>query len=231
MATKALVLSSGGIDSSTCLGLAVKNFGKENVSSVSVTYGQRHTNELDYANKIAEFYDVKHYLLDLKCIFEYSDCSLMKFSSHDIDEDTYEHQYEVAKEEGGHIASYVPFRNGVMLSSVAALALSIYPDEEVEIYLGCHADDYAYADCTPEFIKHMTAAIDTGTYNKIKVKTPLYNLTKAEVVGMGLKLGVPYKYTWSCYNGGEKPCCKCASCLDRMKAFELNGMTDPLLGE
>ena len=68
MATKALVLSSGGIDSSTCLGLAVKNFGKENVSSVSVTYGQRHTNELEYANKIAEFYDVKHYLLDLKCI-------------------------------------------------------------------------------------------------------------------------------------------------------------------
>lgn len=227
---KALVLSSGGVDSTTCVGIAVKDVGSENVSTVSVFYGQKHNKELECADKVAEFYNVKHYLLDLSNVLQYSNCSLMKNSTEDIPMMSYAEQIE--KNGEGKVSTYVPFRNGLMLSAVAALAQSIYPDDDVDIYLGAHADDAAgraYADCSEEFTSAMNTAIVIGTYGKVRVVAPLVNLNKAGVVKLGLSIDVPYKYTWSCYSGGDKPCGHCGTCIDRAKAFEANGIADPAL--
>jgi 7-cyano-7-deazaguanine synthase len=227
---KALVLSSGGVDSTTCVGIAVKDVGSENVSTVSVFYGQKHNKELECADKVAEFYNVKHYVLDLSNVLQYSNCSLMKNSTEDIPMMSYAEQIE--KNGEGKVSTYVPFRNGLMLSAVAALAQSIYPDDDVDIYLGAHADDAAgraYADCSEEFTSAMNTAIVIGTYGKVRVVAPLVNLNKAGVVKLGLSIDVPYKYTWSCYAGGDKPCGHCGTCIDRAKAFEANGISDPAL--
>ena len=227
---KALVLSSGGVDSTTCVGIAVKDLGSENVSTVSVFYGQKHNKELECADKVAEFYNVKHYVLDLSNVLQYSNCSLMKNSTEEIPMMSYAEQIE--KNGEGKVSTYVPFRNGLMLSAVAALAQSIYPDDDVDIYLGAHADDAAgraYADCSEEFTSAMNTAIVIGTYGKVRVVAPLVNLNKAGVVKLGLSIGVPYKYTWSCYAGGDKPCGHCGTCIDRAKAFEENRISDPAL--
>ena len=125
---KALVLSSGGVDSTTCIGIAVNEVGSENVSTVSVFYGQKHNKELDCAEKVANFYGLKHYVLDLSNVLQYSNCSLMKNSTENIPLMSYADQM---KENGeGKVSTYVPFRNGLMLSAVAALAQSIYPDDD-----------------------------------------------------------------------------------------------------
>lgn len=227
---KALVLSSGGVDSTTCIGIAVNEVGSENVSTVSVFYGQKHNKELDCAEKVANFYGLKHYVLDLSDVLQYSNCSLMQNSTENIPLMSYADQM---KENGeGKVSTYVPFRNGLMLSAVAALAQSIYPDDEVDIYLGAHADDAAgraYADCSEEFTSAMNTAIVIGTYGKVRVVAPLVNMNKAEVVKTGLTLNVPYKLTWSCYAGGDKPCGKCGTCIDRAAAFAANHVHDPAL--
>lgn len=113
------------------------------------------------------------------------------------------------------MATYVPFRNGLLLSIATAYADSLFPGEEVDIYYGAHADDaagQAYADCSEPFAKAMDEAINIGTYGKIHVKRPLIAMNKAQVVKTGLELGVPYELTWSCYEGGEKACGTCGTC-------------------
>jgi 7-cyano-7-deazaguanine synthase len=229
---KALVLNSGGVDSTTCVGIAVDKLGKENVATVSIFYGQKHAKELKCAANIADYYEVPHYELDLSGILKYSNCPLLANSDKEIVHASYAEQIE--KNGEGMVETYVPFRNGLMLSSVAALAVSIFPDEEVEIYLGAHADDaagQAYADCSKDFTDAMYQAIKIGTYEKVDVVAPLVEMNKAEVVKTGLTLGVPYYLTWSCYEGGEKACGTCGTCIDRQNAFIANGMTDPIAYE
>lgn len=224
---KALVLSSGGVDSTTCLALAVDKLGAQNVSSVSIFYGQKHKKELACARKIADYYKVKHYELDLSVMFQNSNCALLERSTDKVDTGSYAQQIA----EHGKVNTYVPFRNGLFLASVASLAGSIYPDDEVEIYLGAHADDAAenaYADCSMNFIEAMNKAISIGTYSQERIVAPFAGKNKAEVVATGLKLKVPYEMTWSCYEGQEKPCGRCGTCLDRIKAFAQNGVKDPV---
>lgn len=229
---KAIVLSSGGVDSTTCIGIAVAELGKENVTTVSVYYGQKHNKELKCAKEIAEYYGVEHRVIDLSKtgIMDDSNCPLLQQSMEDIPEHSYAEQI---KENGeGMVTTYVPFRNGLLLASVAALAMAKYPEDEVDIYLGAHADDAAgnaYADCSEEFTKTLGEAINIGTYKKVKLKAPLVNWNKAQVVKRGLELDVPYKLTWSCYNGRNEPCGKCGTCIDRANAFSANGVQDPAL--
>lgn len=230
MNRKAVVLSSGGIDSTTCISIAIDELGIENVSTVSVFYGQKHSKELECAKKIAKYYGVKHYELDLSAIFKYSNCPLLSQSTEEIVHESYAEQ--IAKDGEGMVRTYVPFRNGLMLSAVASLAVSIYPDDMVDIYLGAHADDAAgsaYADCSEAFTDAIGKAISIGTYEKVNLRAPLVNLSKAEVVREGLELGTPYELTWSCYEGGETPCGTCATCIDRAIAFKLNDISDPAL--
>lgn len=227
---KAIVLSSGGCDSTVCLGIAVNKFGAENVTTVSVFYGQKHQKELDCAQKVAKHYGCDHYTFDLSDIFKSSNCSLLANSTEEVPEGSYAEQ--AGRSENGKVATYVPFRNGLMLSVVASLAMSIYPDDDVELYLGAHADDAAgnaYADCSEEFSNAMHDAIKIGTYGQVEVITPLINMNKAEVVKAGLDLAVPFQFTWSCYEGGDVPCGKCGTCIDRANAFAANGKLDPSL--
>lgn len=228
MAKKALVLSSGGVDSTTCVGIAVKRFGAENVSTISVFYGQKHHKELECATKVAEYYNVNHVELDLSNVLKYSNCSLLESSTEAIIHKSYADQI---KENGeGKVSTYVPFRNGLMLSAVAAVAQSVYPDDDVYVYLGAHADDAAgnaYADCSQDFTDAMKKAIEIGTYRKVHLEAPLVNLNKAQVVAKGLSINVPYQYTWSCYEGGDTPCGTCGTCIDRANAFRANGVEDP----
>lgn len=228
---KALVLSSGGCDSTTLVSLAVKNYGTENVITASLYYGQKHDKELKCAQAVADYYHVRHIEEDISSVMKYAGdvCTLMKDSKEDIPLESYAEQIE--KNGEGRVSSYVPFRNGLFLSIAAAYADSLFPGEEVEIYYGAHADDaagQAYADCSPEFAEAMDKAISIGTYGKIHVVRPLIHLNKAEVVKLGLELGTPYQLTTSCYNGGEKACGKCGTCIDRLKAFEANGVKDPI---
>lgn len=225
---KALVLSSGGIDSTTCLGLAIQKYGKENVISASLYYGQKHDKELECARKIADYYGIKHIEDDVSNVMKYASqvCTLVK-GGKEIKHESYEQQIK----ENGFVDSYVPFRNGLFLSIAAAYAVSLFPNMECEIYYGAHADDAAgnaYADCTPEFSKAMGEAINLGTYNRVKVVSPFIDYTKAMVVRVGLDLQVPYHLTWSCYEGHEKQCGVCGTCRDRKAAFEANGVKDPV---
>lgn len=224
---KALVLSSGGLDSTTCVGIAVDKYGKENVATLSAYYGQRHDKELACAKKVADFYGLDHYELDLSMIFSASNNPLLKQSTNSVPEGSYEEQ----QKENKQVATYVPFRNGLLLSAAASFAGSLFPDEEVEILYGAHADDAAgeaYADCSQAFADAINSAIKIGTYNKVWLEAPLVALTKAEVVKKGIELAVPFELTWSCYNGGEKQCGRCGTCIDRRRAFALNGMEDPV---
>lgn len=219
---KALVLFSGGVDSTTCLAMAVDKYGKENVIALSISYGQKHTKEIEVSDSIAKFYGVEHIYLDLAKIFQYSDCSLLAGSDKEIPKESYSDQLK--KTDGKPVSTYVPFRNGLFLSSAASLALS--KDCQV-IYYGAHADDAAgnaYPDCSSDFNNAIARAIYIGSGNQLKVEAPFVNLTKAEVVAIGVKLGVPYEMTWSCYEGGDKPCGVCGTCRDRKAAFLANGL-------
>ena len=223
---KALVLSSGGLDSTTCLALAIEKYGKENVIALSVFYGQKHDKELQAANKVAKYYGVIHKSLDLAEIFKDSDCSLLQGSSQEIPEESYDEQLK--KTDGKPVSTYVPFRNGLFLSCAASIALSNNCDV---IYYGAHSDDAAgsaYPDCSDEFNKAMNDAIYLGSGKELHIEAPFVLLTKADVVRFGTKLKVPYELTWSCYEGGDKPCGKCGTCIDRRKAFAANGLKDPL---
>ena len=225
---KALVLSSGGVDSTTALGLAVSRYGKENVIALSVSYGQKHDKEIQAATAVAEYYGVEQLFLDLSLIFQYSNCSLLQQSTEDIPKESYAEQIEQTKGEKP-VSTYVPFRNGLFLSSAASIALSRECDV---IYYGAHADDsagFAYPDCSPEFNNAMNEAIWEGSGHQLRIEAPFVNVSKAEVVKTGLALGVPYELTWSCYEGGERPCGTCGTCIDRAAAFAANGVTDPAL--
>lgn len=226
---KGLVLVSGGVDSATCLGLAVRDLKSENVVAVSVIYGQKHSRELECAKDLILHYGVEHRIIDLSAIYTDSNCSLLSHSNKEVPEGTYAEQQSASGQE--KVDTYIPFRNGLMLSAVAALAQSMFPDDDAYIYIGAHADDAAgnaYADCSPEFTEAINRAIYLGTYEKVSIIAPLIHYNKAQVVELGLSLEVPYNLTTSCYNGGTKSCGRCGTCLDRISAFRANGVPDPI---
>ena len=223
---KALVLFSGGLDSSVCLGLAVDKYGADQVIALSIYYGQKHRKELEASEQVAEYYGVKRITLDLGEIFKNSKCTLLEGSKEDIPHEEYSEQLK--KTNGQPVNTYVPYRNGLFLSSAASIALSY---DCQEIYYGAHADDAAgnaYPDTSQEFNKAISDAIYLGSGNALKIVAPFIDKTKAQVVAMGMKIGVPFHKTWSCYEGVEKACGTCGTCRDRIRAFELNGLVDPI---
>lgn len=225
---KALVLCSGGADSSTLLAKAVADHGADNVFALAVSYGQKHSRELRSARAIADHYGVELRLLDVGAIFADSTCSLLAHSDAAVPQGTYDEQQR--ESDGGPVSTYVPFRNGLFLSCAASMALSL---ECSVLYYGAHHDDVAgeaYPDCSLAFVEAMDRAIRLGTADELRVEAPFVSWSKADIVALGLSLGVPYELTWSCYEGGDTPCGTCATCLDRAAAFAANGVSDPLLG-
>lgn len=224
---KTMVLLSGGLDSSTALAMAADEYGAENVTALCVYYGQKHAKELAAARDVAAHYGVELIETDVSVIFQYSTCSLLKGSKREIPKESYAEQ--TAKTKGDKpVDTYVPFRNGLFLSAAASIALS---KECSVIYYGVHADDsagLAYPDCSSAFNDAMNTAIYEGSGRQLRIKAPFVNMNKAAIVKKGLELKVPYELTWSCYEGGERPCGCCGTCIDRHRAFEANGVTDPL---
>ena len=223
---KALVLFSGGVDSTTCLAMAVDKYGRENVIALSISYGQKHKKEIQAAEKIADYYGVELKQLDLARIFEGSDCSLLSSSGEEIPKESYAEQLE--KTGGKPVSTYVPFRNGLFLSCAASVAIS---NGCTEIYYGIHTDDAAgnaYPDCSEEFNKAINSAIYIGSGKQLQVTAPFVNMRKSDIVAKGLNLHVPYRMTWSCYEGRKKPCGRCGTCRDRIAAFKANGIAEVL---
>jgi 7-cyano-7-deazaguanine synthase len=202
-------------------------YGAQNVHALSIQYGQKHVREMESARRVAAFYDVPLHTLDLSVLFAESDSALLAHSTQEIPQDSYAVQMEEAK--SALVSTYVPFRNGLFLSSAAALALSLGCSA---LYYGAHHDDWAgsaYPDCSPEFVESMAHAISCGSGGELRMEAPFVTWSKVDIVRLGLELGVPYGLTWSCYEGGEAPCGTCATCLDRARAFAENGAIDPLV--
>ncbi len=218
---KAVVLLSGGLDSSTALAIAIKN--GYSVFPITFRYGQRHSRELESAINISKYYG-----LDLKII----DISLDRIGGSALT-GGYEvpERKDLSDLENGIPVTYVPARNTIFLSIALSYAESIGAEK---IFIGINAIDYSgYPDCRPEYVEEFNRlsrlATKVGVEGKpIEVIAPLLHMTKAEIIKKGKELGVPYELTWSCYRGGEKACGKCDSCLLRLKGFMEAGLYDPL---
>lgn len=224
MPNRAFVLLSGGMDSTTCLFKALKEYSE--VEAVSINYGQRHIKETEYAHETCKRFNITHSIIDIAGIISGKGVMLTNRAV-PIPDISY-------AEIKGVSPTYVPFRNGLLLSVISAHAQEWVNNQkdpgQCGIYFGAHAEDaanWAYPDCTPEFIGAMANAIYIGTYQKIRLHTPLQWLTKAEIVSLGETLGVDWEHTWSCYAGDDKHCGVCPTCRARKDAFKLAGVEDP----
>lgn len=218
---KGLVLHSGGLDSSTILASAVEEC--ESVIGISIAYGQKHQDrELRSARDVCKYYNTEHIELSIPNIFE-------GYGSTLIDSGTSNPHltYEEIRASEGPSPTYVPFRNGNLLSVATAIALTEKCDV---VYFGAHADDahnYAYPDCTPEFIGAMANAINVGTYYSVRLIAPVMWMSKGDIVKWGYSMKVPFELTYSCYEGTEDHCGLCPTCISRKVAFEEAGVDDP----
>ena len=220
---RAVVLLSGGLDSTTCVGIA-KSKGYE-IYAVSFDYNQRHKKELGNAKKIAAYYGVKNHLI-IKTNMDAIGGSALTDGKIDVP------QGIVEREENDVPITYVPARNLIFLSYALGYAEVTESDY---VYIGVNSVDYSgYPDCRPEFIEKFQSLADCATKataasgKKIKVETPLLYMSKKEIILTAQKLNVPLEYTTSCYKGGEKACGVCDSCRLRLKGFADAGLKDPI---
>jgi len=225
MTQKAVVLSSGGIDSTTAMAMA-KARGNE-IYSLSFRYGQRHCAELNCAEKVAKALGVKtHKIIDID-LGQFGGSAL----TDDISVPKHENLEQLLANEIP--VTYVPARNTIFLSYAMAWAEVL---KASTIWIGVTAVDYSgYPDCRPEFIKAFQTmanlATKTGVTGEtiLKIETPLIHLSKAQIITAGNDLGVDYSMTISCYDPDEKErsCGQCDSCLHRIKGFKEAGIKDP----
>lgn len=216
------MLFSGGIDSTTALYWAKKNF--EKIYALTFSYGQRHSIEIEMAKKIAEREGIEQIILNID-LSQIGGSSLTNRKI-EIEDTTYE-------ELGDRIPStYVPFRNGIFLSLASALAEVLNCEN---IVVGFHTlDSPNYPDTSKEFVSAMENAINIGTRagragKKISILAPLIGMKKEEIIKFGLELGADYSYSISCYRGNEIPCMRCPACRIRESAWESLGIEDHLI--
>ncbi len=224
----AYVLLSGGIDSTSVLAMAVRDYGAENVFAILFDYGQRHQKENTIACHIAEHLNVLPILLDIKSIMARGGLTNPDL---EIPQKTYAELPE------GVSPTYVPNRNAIMLSIAAGLASThtfgsdtTDGPEGVLLMYGAHKEDAendAYPDCSERFVTTLREALLIATYGRVHMKAPFVRSTKAQVIRSGLNANAPLHLTWSCYEGGELHCGKCPTCLARKQAFIDAQHTDP----
>lgn len=220
----AVVLFSGGLDSTVALSWALsKGYG---CSAVSFSYGQRHAKENRSARAIARRLGVKLY--EIKLDFPWFGTSSLVGAGGRLPE----HKLSAIGRRGDIPSTYVPGRNLVFASAGLSLADAIGARAVV---LGPNIVDYSgYPDCRPAFYRALEKAAAFGTRQgdkgeRIRLLTPLIELSKAGIVRLGMKLKAPLALTWSCYAGGRRPCGRCDSCLLRAKGFAEAGVPDPAL--
>ena len=225
MNLKAVVLFSGGLDSTTTLAIA-QSEGFE-LTTLSFDYGQRHQVELDRARLISEKYQVREHRVVSVDLKQFGGSAL----TDDIDVPTGRDPEAMAE---GIPITYVPARNTIFLALALACAETTGSQH---IFMGVNAIDYSgYPDCRPEFIQAFENLANLATQDGVegtaqyKIHTPLIDLTKAEIIQTGIGLDVDYSLTHSCYDPGKNglACGRCDSCQLRLKGFEEAGLEDPL---
>lgn len=224
MKKPAVVLLSGGLDSTTVLAIA-KSQGFDPYA-LSFRYGQRHAVELDAAQRVSAAQGVRRHVI--------ADIDLRVFGGSALTADIAVPKHDAPEELGDEIPStYVPARNTIFLSFALAYAETIGAQD---VFIGVNALDYSgYPDCRPEYIEAFQNMANLATKagvegQRLTIHTPLITMTKAEIIAAGLQLGVDYGLTSSCYDPDETghPCGRCDSCLLRLKGFSEAGQTDPL---
>jgi len=220
---EAIVLLSGGLDSSTVLALA-KERGYD-VVALTFDYGQKHKRELNSSRKMARHFKTKEHIIVPLSLGELLRSSLT-IESISIPENRTEEEIS-----SGVPSTYVPSRNIIFLSIAASIAESRGADV---IFIAANSVDFSgYPDCTAEFMAAFQRTLDIGTKagregRGIRVEAPILTKSKGDIVREAIRLKVPLEETWSCYKGGVKACGKCDSCLLRLRGFSEAGIRDPL---
>jgi 7-cyano-7-deazaguanine synthase len=211
-----VVIVSGGMDSITLLYDIISQGHRPHV--VTFNYNQRHKKEIDCAKYHCELLHVSdHYIVDLSVLNELADSCLTR-PNLSVPEGNYD--------EPSMKATVVPNRNMVMLSLATAFAISTKSEA---VYYGAHSGDHTiYPDCRPEFIKAMDTAMKLCDWRRIELRVPYMRMTKADILRIGKNLNVDYSQTWTCYKGEAISCGQCGSCRERLEAFEIANMVDPI---
>ena len=221
---KAVVLSSGGLDSTTVMAIA-KQEGFE-LYSLSFHYGQRHSFELEAARKVAEVFGVQEHMV--------INIDLKKIGGSALTDDIEVPKAGTEESTAAEIpATYVPARNTIFLAYALAWAEVL---QSSDIFIGVNAIDYSgYPDCRPEYIEAFQRMANLATKagvqgtSQIKIQTPLINMTKAQIIQKGIELGIDYALTHSCYDPSSQglACGRCDSCILRKNGFKEAGVADP----
>jgi 7-cyano-7-deazaguanine synthase len=223
---KAIVLSSGGIDSTTAMAIA-KSEGYE-IYSLSFSYGQRHSLELEAAKKVAVFFGARKHLVINIDLRAFGGSALTDDIEVPKGRDEIDMQQNIP-------VTYVPARNTIFLSYALAWAETLHVSD---IFIGVTAIDYSgYPDCRPEYIAAFEKMANLATKaavegkTRVRIKTPLIATSKADIIKRGNELGVDYSITHSCYDPSPdgKACGQCDSCLLRKKGFREAGIPDPAI--
>lgn len=219
---KALVVFSGGQDSTTCLFWAREHYGS--ACAVTFDYGQRHRREIESARRIASEFGFAHEIIDLGALF----AGLSPLTDHSRAVDKYEPGQPLP---GGLASTFVPGRN-ILFATIAANRAYVLDCDA--IVLGVAQQDFGgYPDCRQDFIDKMEAALASGLDRHIKIETPLMHLSKKQTVELAVTLPncmQALAYSTTCYEGHFPPCGTCHSCILRQKGFAEAGVNDPLLG-
>ena len=212
----AVAIVSGGMDSATMLYQLLKS--SHVVKALSFDYGQRHKKEIQAAQFLCQLNGVEHEVVDLTILRPLLDSSSLTNDSIDVPDGHYSD--ETMK------LTVVPNRNMIMLSIAIGHAVRLQADF---VAYGAHSGDHAiYPDCREEFASAMNVVSMLCDWHKVRLMRPFIDMDKADIASLGDSLGVPWEHTWTCYKGLEKHCGTCGSCTERIEAFDLAGVVDPM---
>lgn len=222
----AVVLLSGGIDSTVLLHHVAKALNRAPLHALSFNYGQRHVKELASAKWQAKAVGVSDYhVIEMSFLPDVlADSSTLMADGPPVPD-----LNDLAEADTDQPPTYVPNRNMMLLSIAAAYAEA---NGISDVYYGAQAqDEYGYWDCTADFLKHINAVLSLNRRDAITIHAPLVKASKADNVRKGIELNVDFSQTWSCYRGGEAPCGTCPTCVERLNAFKAADVHDPLSGK
>ncbi|MCP4588330.1 7-cyano-7-deazaguanine synthase QueC [Pseudoalteromonas sp.] len=211
-----VVIFSGGMDSFTVLNKALKD--NHDVFALSFNYGQKHSKELVCARDTCAELNIPHKVLDISSISSLFTSSSLVSTELDVPDGHYE--------EENMKSTIVPNRNMILISLAIGYAVDINAES---VWYGAHSGDHTiYPDCRPEFVKVMDQASRVANFEPITVHAPYLDVDKIAILEAGLKMGLDYSKTWTCYKGQEKACGTCGSCVERLEAFRHNNCIDPI---
>jgi len=213
---KVVVVFSGGMDSFTLLNKAVQE-GLD-VYALSFNYGQKHKRELECAKQVTNQLNIPHQITDITALSPLLKSSSLVSPGIDVPEGHYEAE--------NMKSTVVPNRNMILLSIAIGYAVDIGANE---VWYGAHSGDHTiYPDCRPEFVNKMNDVAKIANFSPVTIFAPYLYKTKSEILKGGVKMELDYSYTWTCYKGKDKACGKCGSCTERLEAFEILGLIDPI---